>query len=83
MTWSDAPNVIVSGAPVFVPRPGSRKEADGVLLVDGLGADGLSVFVVLSALTFLEIGRVTLPFRQTLSSAGSTWVWDENLFYIK
>ena len=76
--WSDSPNVIASGLPTFVPRPGARydDETDGVLLIDALGTDGLSLFVVLNAQTFTELARVAVPHRHTLSS-GTTWVWEQ------
>ena len=76
VTWSDAENAVISGTPVFLPRPHTRHddETDGVLLVDELGADGLSRFVFLHARTFVEVARVVIPFRHTLSS-GTTWVW--------
>ena len=81
VTWTDSPNAIISGAPVFVPRPNSRydNETDGVLIVDLMGADGLSLFVILSARTFLEIARVSVPYRHTTSSGmtGTTWVWNK------
>ena len=77
LTWNDSPNVIISGPIVFAPRPGARAddETDGVLLVDGLGADGRSVIVVLSGRTFTELARVVVPYRHTLSG-GTTWVFD-------
>lgn len=83
VTWSDSPNVIISGAPVFVPRPNSAPpdsdsrevETEGVLIVDGLGADGCSLFVVLSARSFAEVARVAVPYRHTMSP-GTTFAWD-------
>ena len=77
LTWNDSPNVIISGPIVFVPRPSTRAddETDGVLLVDGLGADGRSVIVLLSGRTFTEFARVVVPYRHTVS-CGTTWVWD-------
>ena len=75
VTWTDSPNAIVSGAPVFVPSPNGHNETDGVLVVDLMGSDGLSLFVILSARAFLEVARVSVPYRHTASS-GMTWVWD-------
>ena len=78
VTWTDSPNAIISGAPVFLPRGAAsyEDEADGVLLVDGFGSDGLSLLVILNAQSFTEIARVTVPYKHTVSSTGSTWVWD-------
>ena len=80
VTWDDSPNVVISGPIVFVPRPSARAddETDGVLLVDGLGADGRSVIVVLSGRTFTEFARVVVPYRHTVSG-GTTWVWDPSV----
>ena len=66
----------MSGPPKFVPRPGAdaNDEADGVLLVDCLGADGRAFFAVLDGRTFAEVARVTLPYRHC-ASINSTWVW--------
>ena len=75
--WTESPKAIFSGSPVFVPRPFARyeDETDGVLLIDALGADGLALFIVLSAQTFRELARVAVPHRHTQSS-GTTWVWE-------
>ena len=50
------------GEPVFVPRPGSTAEGDGVLLSLVLDARAnRSFLVVLDATTLAEIARATLP----------------------
>ena len=82
ITWHDSPSVVIAGPPVFVPRPGARyvDEKDGVILVDGLGADGRAVIVLLSGRTFCELARVVVPYRHTVST-GTTWVWDHHEEY--
>ena len=76
LTWHDSPNAVMSGPPKFVPRPGAdaNDEADGVLLVDCLGADGRAFFAVLDGRTFAEVSRITLPYRHCVSLS-NTWVW--------
>ena len=76
LMYHDSPNAVPAGPPKFLPRPGAHPddEADGVLLVDCLGADGRAFVVVLDGRTFTEIARVTLPYRHC-ASINNTWVW--------
>lgn len=52
----------VPGEPVFVPRPGSSEEGDGVVLAIVLEAGGAtSSMVVLDGRTLEEVGRARVP----------------------
>ena len=70
------PNSLVSGPPSFIPRPGAAEddETDGIVLLDYLGVDGLALVIVLDGRSFTEVARVTVPYRQSLST-GNTWTW--------
>ena len=71
LTWCEAPTLVPAGPATFLPRPGGGAaeddEADGVLLLDCMGADGRAVFVVLDAASFAEVARVVLPYRHCWS----------------
>ena len=75
VTWCEAPALLPSGPPIFLPRPdaAAEDETDGVLLVDCLGADGRAVFVILDAASFTEVARVVVPYRHCWSYR-NTWV---------
>ena len=47
--------------PVFVPRPGSCQEDDGLLVVDLAAPDGSGVLLFLCGRTLREVGRARLP----------------------
>ena len=77
LKWSDLPNALPSGPPTFIPRPGAAEadENDGVILLDYLGADGRALMIILDGKKFVEVARVTVPYRHCVST-GSTWVWE-------
>jgi carlactone synthase/all-trans-10'-apo-beta-carotenal 13,14-cleaving dioxygenase len=47
---------------VFIARPGSSAEDDGVVLAPGVDAEGHGIMVVMDAATWTETARVQLPF---------------------
>jgi hypothetical protein len=52
----------VAGEPLFIPRPGSTAEEDGVVVAPGIDAQGRGLMVVLDPATWTEAARVQLPF---------------------
>lgn len=52
----------LAGEPLFIPRPGSSTEEDGVVVAPGIDAEGRCLMVVLDPATWTEAARVQLPF---------------------
>ena len=70
MRWSD--RGLYPGEPLFVSRPGSTEEDDGVLLsVIYDGRTGTSFVVILDAHDLREFGRVHVPHHIPFGFHGS------------
>ena len=51
-----------AGEPIFVPRPRSAAEDDGVVLAPGVDAEGKGFMLVMDAASWTELARVQLPY---------------------
>lgn len=62
-----------AGEGVFVARPGSNAEDDGVVVAPGVSASGQSFMLVMDAATWTELARVELPYGTPYRFHG-TWI---------
>lgn len=72
-TWIWNEPGVLAGEPVFVPRPDSVEEDDGVLLAVLVQSDGKAALVALDGKEHQEVARAILPYTLTIGFHGC-WV---------